>query len=41
MARGLENVCENISDQASESLEKSLGAIYKEAKWRNRDKKSS
>ena len=31
MVRGFENVCEIISDKASESLEKRLaGAIYKE-----------
>ena len=33
MGRGFENVCEIISDKASESLEKRLaGAIYKEEK---------
>ena len=33
MVRGFENVCEIISDKASESLEKGLvGAIYKEEK---------
>ena len=42
MARGFENVCEIISDKTSESLQKSLaGAIYKEEKWRNGNKKSS
>ena len=42
MARGFENVCEIILDETSESLQKSLaGAIYKEEKWRNRNKKSS
>lgn len=33
MARGFENICEIISDKASESLEKRLaGAIYKDEK---------
>ena len=33
MARGFENICEIISDKASERLEKCLaGAIYKEEK---------
>ena len=41
MARGFENVCEIISDEASENFGKSLaGAIYKEEKWRNGDQKS-
>ena len=41
-ARGFENVCEIISDKTSESLQTSLeGAIYKEEKWRNGNKKSS
>ena len=41
-ARGFENVCETILDKTSESLQKSLaGAIYKEEKWRSRNKKSS
>ena len=40
MARGFENVCEIISDKTSESLQKSLaGAIYKEEKWRNGNKR--
>ena len=33
MARGFENICEIISDKASENLEKRLaGAIYKDEK---------
>ena len=41
MARGFENGCEIIADKASENLEKRLaGAIYKEEKWRNGDKKN-
>ena len=42
MVRGFENVCEIISDWASESLEKSLEwVIYREEKWRNRGEKST
>ena len=41
-ARGFENVCEIIPDKTSESLQKSLaGAIYKEEKGKNGNKKSS
>ena len=41
MARGFENGCEIIADKASENLEKRLaGAIYKEEKQRNGDKKN-
>ena len=41
-AGSFENVCEINSDKTSESLQKSLaGAIYKEEKYRNWNKKSS
>ena len=42
MARRFEMFVRSFRIKASESLEKSLaGAIYKEEKWRTRDKKSS
>ena len=42
MARGLKIFVRLVLIKASEDLEKRLaGAIYKEEKWRNGDKKSS